>query len=297
MANIVKYGVRPDTALTILKIIEAAGHAVDRQFIAGSAGLSLMTVGKAAEILVSGGAAVSFHGESGDSGRKPEVLSPSGALFAVIDLSGNAPETTLYSPSGDMISSYGMKDIGGCAGLFSFLLSICEDKKIIGSAVIVDSYDEDGSPFSYRFSDGNVLSAVSASLRAKIYYAGTRTSAASMVFMGKGKRLLLDADARPLPVSGLLSSDGLSPVGDISNALEPGASGRNIGEAAAFAALICGVDRLTILGGDDDIFNAAVELGKGRIETEKAGKIDILRVAAEKAVGNWLTEICAAARK
>lgn len=297
MSNIVKYGVKPETAKAVLKVIEDANEPVDRQYISEITGFSLMTAGKAADILVSGGAVSSSRGIGRDAGRKPGMLSPSGALAAVIELYGGSGTITLFSPSGKRVRTEPVPDGGGCAGLFSALCSVSEDIPILCSAAVTDSVDAEGVPFAAGFSDGNVIDTVSAALKTRIYAVRSRADIAASGYARRGSVLYLDAGAKPLPISRLVSSEISVRIGDVSAILDIGASDEEIGSAAGEAALLCGADRLVVMGGSEDLIGSAEKRVSGKLPVEKAPMIDIARIAADIAISGWLKGICLVARK
>ena len=296
MSNIVKYGVRPETALEILSAVENSEKPVSRTYLSEYVNVSLMTVGKASEILVSYGALTVSRGENLEAGRKPGVLSPSGAVFLIADLSYGKNNMTFFSPAGRRIESIDLNTHDSVEDLFSELFSINEKYNVIGAGIICDSTDNDGTASSVIYPDTNLADIISSALKTNIYLAISIIDLLASRYIGKEDIIYLDSAAKLVPMSRYVNSSGVSRIGDISRILSSGSSDEEIGDMACIAAFICGAEKLVIRNGNNGLIDAAKKRSGGKVKIESDVELNIPGIADLLLRNNWLRKICSKIR-
>lgn len=99
MKNIGQAAIRRENVRAIFDAIESSpkGTGISRAEIAAATGLSLMTVGKTADLLIGKGVVTQVKPATGSAGRRTGMLDLSDEYFiAVLDLSGNVFRETIF---------------------------------------------------------------------------------------------------------------------------------------------------------------------------------------------------------
>lgn len=297
MSNIVKYGVKPDTALVILDTVASSPFPLERSEIADITGYSLMTVGKAADMFVSAGVFSSSRGYRADAGRKPEILSVSDAVFILISFEARDCLIKLINPDGSESGTHFIESCHPDQELFSALMNISERRKCLAASVLFCPQDETRIRKTSTDIAVDTASIVSAAAGVPVMFSMSAIDIAARENFENESLLYLSASDIHHPASRFVSENGVSRVGDISAALSPDPTEKEIGELAAVSALLCGADRLALHRCSDRIKEAAKKRLNGRIAVSEAKEVDAAVCVISMTKEKWLKNLCLSAKK